>query len=362
LSAVREKIIFADQLRGVAALCVVVNHWFGFYWRGRDLVASATLSPVQPGDEPWIANIAASQWHNSGPFGVALFFLISGFVIPFSLTHHSRLSFLAARLLRIYPVYFAAVAIDCAVLYASSRHWNLPFELSWREIIGNALLIHSLEGLPSIDLVNWSLAIELKFYLLAALLMPLILRARSAPLFIATLLIVVAAKLLLGGVLPAAQAFKVIASDAGYLPYMFIGVVFKYHLEGKLGSRKLLGSAAILLAAFAYCLKCQIGNTQIAFSVALNYLYALAVFALAYFGRGHFRKVAAIDGLAAISYPLYVVHTIMGYALIKVLTLSVGLGYYQALACAALAVGCVAALLRVTLERPGISAGQRLAR
>jgi len=40
-----------------------------------------------------------------GGFGVALFFLISGFVIPFSFLRYTRTGFAIARILRLWPAY-----------------------------------------------------------------------------------------------------------------------------------------------------------------------------------------------------------------------------------------------------------------
>jgi len=361
-----QKIVFANQLRGAAALLVVVNHWFGFYWRGRDAVSAATATPVQPGVEPWIANLADSGWHNSGPLGVALFFLISGFVIPFSLEHHNRLSFLAARALRIYPVYFLAVAIDVAAILLSSHHWRLPVPLTIRQVLFNALLINNLDWLRSIDMVNWTLAIEIKFYLVVALLFAPIRARRAWPLLAASLLIVPAGWLLvkqrLGDGSPVYPALSMTAVDCAYLPFMFIGTAFKFHVEKALSLRGLIlatiALAGLSLAAFS----CQFDHVADALPTALNYLYALVLFAAACACRHRFRPLAILDGLAAISYPLYAIHAILGYALLKALTLGMGFGFYPALAATALVVFPLAAALHVSAERFGISAGRRLSR
>jgi peptidoglycan/LPS O-acetylase OafA/YrhL len=360
------KIIFANQLRGAAALCVVVNHWFGFYWRGRDVVATATATPVQPGIEPWIANLADSGWHNSGPLGVALFFLISGFVIPFSLEHHNRLSFLAARALRIYPVYFLAVAIDVAAILLSSHAWQLPAPLTSRQVLLNALLIQNLDWLPSIDMVNWTLAIEMKFYLAVALLFAPIRARRVWPLLALAVVVVPACWLLvkqrIGDGSPFYPALSMSAVDCAYLPFMVIGTAFKFHLEKALSTRGLVLTGAALAGLSLAAFSCQFKQPADALPTALNYLYALILFATAYGWREKFRPLAALDGLAAISYPLYAVHAILGYVLLKTLTLGMGLGFYPALAITALIVFPLAAALHVSAERFGIRAGRRLSR
>ena len=162
------RLIFANQLRGVAALCVVFSHLVGVYWGMRDYVGLASASPVQPGPVPDIFAVASYPWFNFGPFGVGLFFLISGFVIPFSLDRHSRASFLAARLLRIYPTYVAALCLELAVLQAAALYWQRPFPYGDATVLWNLLLLNSQTGHPSIDLVNWTLVVELKFYLVMA--------------------------------------------------------------------------------------------------------------------------------------------------------------------------------------------------
>ncbi len=115
------KVVFADQLRGLAALLVVLSHMFNVYPFAQGIVsATAAVPPVQT-PLLWISLAVTQSWINFGPFGVGLFFLVSGFVIPFSLRRHGRGTFLLARALRIYPTYWAALAVGCLMVAASAR-------------------------------------------------------------------------------------------------------------------------------------------------------------------------------------------------------------------------------------------------
>ena len=92
-----QKIGFANSLRGIAALSVVTGHYLGTFWKITDAVAGLTgivRSPVVP---PVFAEFVVSSPVNLGAFGVALFFLISGFVIPLSFQYYGRLDFIVAR-------------------------------------------------------------------------------------------------------------------------------------------------------------------------------------------------------------------------------------------------------------------------
>ena len=87
------RIRFANQLRGLAALCVAVSHLIGVYWALPDVVSAVTATaPPPPAPYPDLFWLVLRQWFNLGPFGVALFFLISGMVVPFSLERHGRAS------------------------------------------------------------------------------------------------------------------------------------------------------------------------------------------------------------------------------------------------------------------------------
>ena len=78
---------FADTLRGIAAGLVLLDHTLDL--AGLSLTAKFPLLSL-------------------GQLGVALFFLVSGFVIPISLPKYSVPGFLVARVLRIYPTYAVA--------------------------------------------------------------------------------------------------------------------------------------------------------------------------------------------------------------------------------------------------------------
>lgn len=94
------KITFANQLRGIAALSVVVTHYFAVFFGMQDVLAAQTFSPNMHFVPPAWTDYLYFRHFNFGPFGVAVFFLISGFVIPFSIEKLSPRRFLVARAFR----------------------------------------------------------------------------------------------------------------------------------------------------------------------------------------------------------------------------------------------------------------------
>ncbi|MFC7735037.1 acyltransferase family protein [Roseomonas sp. GCM10028921] len=360
------RLVFANQLRGLAALAVVVSHLIGVFWGAREVVSWATSTPVQPGDAPGVFQLVSQPWFNFGPFGVSVFFLISGLVIPISLGHHSQGSFLLARLLRIYPTYLACFAVNLGAAWLASRHFGQPFNHGWSSIVANALLIPDLKAQLIIDLVNWTLCIELKFYVLMALLAPAIRRGSVSVLF-AIGFGLLAANLMvqipdiqhaLRGVPEIARGIR-FASP--YLVFMLIGVLFNYRLRGLLSLRDMAAGMAGLGLLFVACWRSSAFAEQFPV-VTINYAYGLALFAGLFALRRHIRPFRPLDALADISYPLYLIHSLVGYTLLRALMITGGMGYAAALAITLPACLLVATLLHLGVERWSITAGKRLAR
>ena len=167
-----KKIEFAQQLRAIAALAVVINHYWGVYFLNgfRPLVGiPASFVPEQPAFTHHVMYPGAAQFLY-GHFGVGLFFLISGFVISISLKSLSPGVFLVRRFFRIYPVYWFSMLISVLMYFICSWYWNtpLPGNISLGYLLKAMPLVHSAAGIPTIDFVNWSLAVEIKFYVLFA--------------------------------------------------------------------------------------------------------------------------------------------------------------------------------------------------
>jgi len=170
-----------DVLRGLLASWVVLHH-------------VVLVGGFNPDIYPWRVFVH----HGQEP--VLVFFILSGFAITKALQQRPQrwLSFLIARLWRIYPAYLAALAIGIAVVMYTEYHaWLLP-TLAGLQITpwavdegvphGPHILLHLVQmhgltpsgWLPHVDtsLVapGWSLSTEFQFYVLAPLLIALLLR------------------------------------------------------------------------------------------------------------------------------------------------------------------------------------------
>ena len=184
---VRGRLRWLDALRGIAVLAVVYEH-FGSYLIP-DLKAAST------------------QWVHAGTFGVMLFFLVSGYIVPASIERRGRVrDFWIGRVFRLYPAFLVAIAL--AVLIAAAGPGWVPESFTERpatSMLAHLTMLHEVIGAENVQHQFWTLAYEMVFYLLVTVVFIAGVHRFSAG--IAALL--AAAALALGGLMPA----RVLAAD-----------------------------------------------------------------------------------------------------------------------------------------------------
>ncbi len=361
-----ERVEFANSLRGVAAICVLVQHYFIGFWAVRGTIGSLlNVPPLGVVGSPALGWIAPPSPLALGAFGVALFFLVSGFVIPYSLAKLSVAGFLLGRLFRIFPVYAAGFTITLLSLWWVGSYFSTSRSFGVAQIV-----LHYLPGLrditltPSLDGVIWTLDIEVKFYLVCALGAPLFraLDPRVLLLALAAGLASAAASVGLTG-LPAmsvgALLASVVSNDLAHIVFMFIGTAVYFIHIGKLARAP--GLAAILALTLTYAVLLLIGPDPAEVLNACNYALAIVVFCLAWAFPKMLGANRVTGFFASISYPLYAVHAIFGWAILRVLwdkgvPVWISLGIASSLAIA------LAWLLHVMVEVPSHRFGRDLSR
>ncbi|TPN58834.1 acyltransferase [Mesorhizobium sp. B1-1-9] len=352
----QRRIEFANTLRGIAALCVLTMHYTGIFWTSHEAVADLIHAPVLPEQFAfpvylrWL-HLTVPQF-NWGAFGVALFFMVSGFVIPFSLRNVTWRGFLVGRFFRIVPLYMAGFSVTLLAIWLAGRYFDVPWPFSFKEAAIHYLPgLREFFGMASIDGIVWTLEIEIKFYLICALALALF-RRGSIWVF----------------AIPAALAaceFYMIRngfSQAAILPipfliFMFIGVVFHYLRLGALSAERALFLGAGLFFGFSVLLGQAIPGLA---SMAWTYGFAVLTFAFAASFPQLFQRTRVADFFADISYPLYVVHGVAGYAALRVL-LDLGVKAWISLIIVTAAAIGIAWVLHVAIEMPSHDFGKRLA-
>lgn len=274
-------------MRGLAALAVVLFH----YTTRFDALFGHPVAPVL--SVPW------------GHYGVNLFFIISGFVI-FMTIHRVRrpLDFIVSRFSRLYPVYWAAIALTlrlCSLLDLPEAYRATP-----GTALLNGLMFHGLFGVKHVSGVYWTLEVELLFYALMFALLLIRQLQHAHPILLGLFaldLIYVAAERYAGIHLPW-RIYHLLSLH--YLPWFSLGICMYGFLHATPGRRdKVLLLAALLVISLT--------------EPPLNLFLAIGLTTLIWAASNN--RLAMLEWrlpvwLGTISYPLYLLHESIGWAML----------------------------------------------
>ena len=319
-----------DAFRGVAVLMVLVYHYALRY----DGLAREVGLPGH-GDLP-------VDWARPGLYGVHLFFMISGFVIAWSLSTASGLrGFALSRFSRIYPAFWVAALATFAIVHA----FGLPGrEVGVGALAVNLTMLQDYLGVARVDSAYWSLTVELTFYAWAALLYACG-QLRRAELWCLPAMAL--------GVLQFTGALEVPYSIQMLLivkhAHLFAaGIVYHRIFRGE--GRPIDGAFLALTAACSFAIYPPADALLLAaFHVP---------FALASTGRLRWIVRAPLLWLGGISYTLYLLHQNIGYVIIREAG-EAGAPPVLAIAVATALVLALAQALTTFVERPASRALRR---
>jgi peptidoglycan/LPS O-acetylase OafA/YrhL len=258
-----------------------------------------------------------------GDIGVALFLLISGFVIPMSLERYSPGRFFVARIFRLYPVWLVGLAAAAVMFVIARIAYGYPFPFTFGDWWRNALLIQDWTLSPYILPLVWTLLVEIKFYILCGLMAWLVGIHRALPV-LGIVGALTAYTLAVEGrfqELAASDrylygAIQVPAFSAKFMAFMFVGFCFYNLFRERWSPLKFLGMSVAIGAAFIvsneHAPDLQLFQDQILMSFGIGF----AVFALAFAVRDWIPYSRTWNLIADVSYPLYTLHWVIGIMLI----------------------------------------------
>jgi len=144
------KMAFIDVLRGLAAVLVYVFHQQIHTFIGYP------EKPIPPGSLTWWFFLGAIDL---GKIAVAVFFCVSGYLIPSTLTKPGATirDFTIHRIFRLYPAYWVSIASRLLVLIALGMTANLPTTFN---LLANITMFQKFIGQQDMIGVFWTLQIE----------------------------------------------------------------------------------------------------------------------------------------------------------------------------------------------------------
>jgi peptidoglycan/LPS O-acetylase OafA/YrhL len=269
-----------DSLRAVAAFSVCLFH---FICTVTGFVDSSIIRGV----------------FSSGHYGVQMFFVISGFVIPWSMFHNEYtlkdyFTFAFKRLIRLEPPYIASLLLAVAHTYLRmmSPHYNgVDTTPTLTQVFLHfGYLIPFVEGQHWIRPVYWTLAVEFQYYLSIGLLFPLISSSKYS-LRVISYLIILSGPFIIAGYLLL------------YLPVFLYGIaLYLFHAKKISVTELTIVTIAATVEIFMFH---DIGT----------FMYAGVTYLAILFFPGFKSRILSFFG--NISYSVYLFHSLTGIVILN---------------------------------------------
>ena len=273
----KEHIKILDFLRGFAALGVVFFHF-----------SNSTLPTIKPNE--------LGDIFYYGKFGVQVFFVISGFIIPYSMVKSNYLisdyfKTILVRYVRIAPPAYFAILLTFILYFSSILIVGRPINgMDWpginiTSLIGNLTFTAPFLNTSWFNPVFWTLAVEFQFYLIIGVLLPLLVKGNNKH------ILYILITLLLIGFLETQFFFR-------YVTFFVLGVILFLKKESIISQRSLIFiSILTLIISFLQTSLPEFIFGILTFSVILSGLNL---------------DFKATNYLGKISYSLYITHSAIG--------------------------------------------------
>ncbi len=321
------QILGLDVVRGFAALIVMSYHLC--FWISKGAIVYRDNGQIM--NYSWLAPYTWFGW-----IGVEIFFVLSGFVISYSAATNTPVRFARGRIVRLYPSAWLCAPITFILLCAL----HIPHPTI-------AQLVRSIFLVPGNDFVDpsyWTLPVELSFY--GLIFIVLLLRAFSRlEYFVGALALYSAAfnfyswSFMFGGLCSKTSRLAGLISTPHYNTRIILTLA-RHGVFFALGALlwlvlcdrpTLLRGAGILLCTAGAAFEIIVRSTLITSSASVHYswitpvlvwLASVAVIIASVWLNSSFaarlspRSMSAIRKVGLMTYPLYLVHQRVGYALI----------------------------------------------
>ena len=289
--------IFLDYVRGIACILIVLYHYTQRY---NELFQNS------------------GDWKFRVPWGymaISTFFMLSGYLAIINDDSKTGLwTYIKKRAIRLFPAYWVAIPITFITTHflLTSRRVSLIVALF------NFTMLESFVGIPLVDGAYWTLANELVFYFFVAIVVVLLKKRNTLPIFgLGWILLLFIYHFVKSDSLFCAAIGKLIAKQYGHMFVAGTSLVF-FLKETRNKWITIVSAICILLAVVYQYLTFGLDYTMFFLISLLVIVVCIIVDKRGLVPNDIFRKLLKpLEITATISYPFYLLHQNIGYAIME---------------------------------------------
>lgn len=348
-----DRLTFIDIARGVGALLVLYTHLQAVWLREPD----PALSFVSGTASAAMLNPLFLPADGLRQIAIVIFFLVSGYLVTPIALRLGATGFGINRLLRVYPLLIVSVLLAglCVGVGITVLSMAGPGEVSPATLLMNVLLLNFVFDPQSTLLgVTWTLLIEISFYVMLTLLLPVF--RRMAWLAIAIELSAVFVVVSLHAALSGYRAEFV--TSAAVMVFPILGQVVWAAQRRKLPLS--FAGAYLLIGWLLFVWAAGVEGSGLDDGYEVAAVLAVLLFLVGLFAESRLRPWRVWAFLSERCYSIYLLHGIVAIAVIDLAFPAVGM--LMALGFALVATALAVEIMYRCVERPSHELGRRLSR
>lgn len=298
-----------ELLRFGAALSVLYGHliWSATFATDISTIVGAVKLPLIPEDTHVIwqfQNVYGflTRGGNITAVGIAIFFLITGWLTPDLMERYKPKAYLINRFFRIMPLLVFATLLSAVIVIAMGG--TMP--VTWLGLIGTSTTLYREIGVTVLLPVVWTLAIEIKFYLLSFAIGKWNIRKLIYTTF--GCLIAYFLSIYVGG------SLLILAHDLHFILFILVGIGLRFAVNQRVAIPIVFTMISFNLSRINYALLAIQPHQD--FNIS-NQVIAIVIFLICLYNSNRISN--HIRTWAKLTYSIYLLHLVPGLGLICLL-------------------------------------------